>query len=155
MLRALLFVFVVSLSSLAGAQTPSAIPALSARVIDQTATLSTDQRARLEAKLANFERQKGAQIAVLMVASVKPEGVTEYALRVVESWKLGRKGVDDGALLLVAKDDRKLRIEVGYGLEGALNDPTAKRIISETISPARVSRRSMRWNNWPERESAW
>ena len=117
------------------AQSAQPIPALTARVTDLTATLSSDQRVRLEEKLAAFERQKGSQIAVLIVPSVKPETVTEYALRVVESWKLGRKGVDDGAVLLVAKEDKKLRIEVGYGLEGALNDATAKRIISETISP--------------------
>lgn len=120
---------------LAGAQTLLPIPPLAARVTDLTATLSADQRARLEEKIAAFEQQKGSQIAVLIVPSVMPETVTEYALRVVESWKLGRKGIDDGVLLLVAKDDRKLRIEVGYGLEGALNDATAKRIISETISP--------------------
>jgi uncharacterized protein len=113
----------------------STIPALRARVTDLTDTLSAEQRGRLEARLADFERQKGSQIAVLMVATVKPETVAEYALRVVEAWKLGRKGVDDGALLLVAKQDRQLRIEVGYGLEGALNDATAKRIISETITP--------------------
>jgi uncharacterized protein len=119
----------------AGAAGGQAIPALSTRVTDLTATLSADQRGRLEAKLAGFERQKGAQIAVLMVATVKPETIAEYGLRVVESWKLGRRGVDDGALLLVAKDDRQLRIEVGYGLEGALNDATARRIVSETIAP--------------------
>lgn len=135
LLRALTALCFLCLSSLAGAQAPSAIPALSARVIDQTATLSADQRARLDAKLAGLERQKGAQIAVLIVASVGPETIEQYALRVVEAWKVGRKGVDDGALLLVAKNDRKLRIEVGYGLEGALNDATAKRIVSETISP--------------------
>jgi len=127
--------FLLFVAVLAGAQAVLPIPPLAARVTDLTATLSTDQRARLEEKIAAFERQKGSQIAVLIVPSVLPETVTEYALRVVESWKLGRKGVDDGALLLVAKDDRKLRIEVGYGLEGALNDATAKRIISETISP--------------------
>jgi uncharacterized protein len=132
MLRALIVIFALCFSSLAGAQ---AVPALAARVTDQTATLSGDQRARLEAKLADFERRKGAQIAVLIVASVSPETIEQYALRVVESWKLGRKSVDDGALLLVAKNDRKLRIEVGYGLEGALNDATSKRIISETIAP--------------------
>ncbi len=117
------------------AQTLQPIPALSSRVTDLTATLSADQRSRLEEKLDAFERQKGAQVAVLIVPTVKPETIPEYALRVVESWKLGRKGVDDGVLLLIAKEDRKLRIEVGYGLEGALNDATAKRIISETISP--------------------
>lgn len=123
------------LAGLAGAQALQTVPPLSARVVDQTATLSADQRARIEAKLADFERRKGSQIAVLIVATVSPETVEQYALRVAESWKLGRKGVDDGALLLVAKNERKLRIEVGYGLEGALNDATAKRIISETIAP--------------------
>lgn len=127
--------FLLFMAVLACAQALLPIPPLAARVTDLTATLTADQRARLEEKIAAFERQKGSQIAVLIVPSVMPETVTEYALRVVESWKLGRKGVDDGALLLVAKDDRKLRIEVGYGLEGALNDATAKRIISETISP--------------------
>ncbi|MBK7356072.1 TPM domain-containing protein [Propionivibrio sp.] len=120
---------------LAAAQDLQAIPALSARVTDLTATLTADQRSRLDEKLAVFERQKGAQIAVLIVPTVKPETIPEYALRVVESWKLGRKGVDDGVLLLIAKEDRKLRIEVGYGLEGVLNDATAKRIVSETIGP--------------------
>ena len=93
---------------LAAAQDLQAIPALSARVTDLTATLTADQRSRLDEKLAVFERQKGAQIAVLIVPTVKPETIPEYALRVVESWKLGRKGVDDGVLLLIAKEaDRK------------------------------------------------
>jgi len=111
------------------------VPALSSRVTDLSGTLTAEQRGQLEAKLAAFERAKGAQIALLLVPTVKPEAIEQYALRVVEAWKLGRKGVDDGALLLVAKQDKKLRIEVGYGLEGALNDATAKRIISETIGP--------------------
>lgn len=127
--------FLLFVAGWVAAQTQQPIPALSSRVTDLTATLSADQRGRLEEKLAAFERQKGAQIAVLIVPTVKPETIPEYALRVVESWKLGRKGVDDGVLLLIAKEDRKLRIEVGYGLEGALNDATAKRIISETIGP--------------------
>ena len=135
MLRLLIVVFSLCFTNLAGAQALATVPPLAARVVDRTATLSADQRARLETKLAAFEGQKGAQIAVLIVASVAPETVEQYALRVVESWKLGRKGVDDGALLLVAKQDRKLRIEVGYGLEGALNDATAKRIVSEAIAP--------------------
>ena len=129
-----LLVFLCFLSP-AGAQALLPVPPLTARVIDQTATLSPEQRGRLEAKLAAFEAQKGAQIALLLVASVQPEAIEQYALRVVEAWKLGRKGIDDGALLLIAKDDKKLRIEVGYGLEGVLNDATAKRIISETITP--------------------
>ena len=135
MLRALIVAVALCLTNLAGAQALQPVPALSARVVDQTATLSADQRQRLASKLAAFEAGKGAQIAVLIVASVAPETIEQYALRVVESWQLGRKSVDDGALLLVAKQDRKLRIEVGYGLEGALNDATAKRIISETIAP--------------------
>ena len=82
-------------------------------------------RRRLEAKLAAFEARKGSQIAVLMVPTTRPETIEQYAIRVAEQWKLGRKGVDDGALLLVAKDDRALRIEVGYGLEGVLPDAVA------------------------------
>ena len=135
MLRVLIVAAALCLANLAGAQSLQPVPPLSARVVDQTATLSADQRARLETKLSALEGQKGAQIAVLIVARVAPETIEQYALRVVESWKLGRKSVDDGALLLVAKQDRKLRIEVGYGLEGALNDATAKRIVSEAIAP--------------------
>jgi uncharacterized protein len=89
----------------------------------------------LENKLAAFESGKGSQIAVLIVPTTQPETIDQYGIRVVEARKLGRKGVDDGVLLLVAKDDRKLRIEVGYGLEGVLNDATAKRIESEIIGP--------------------
>ena len=119
----------------AGAQTLQGIPVLKQRVTDLTATLSPEQRGQLDAKLAAFEREKGAQIAVLIVPSTQPEAIEQYSIRVAEQWKLGRKGVDDGVLLLIAKQDKKLRIEVGYGLEGALNDATAKRIIAETITP--------------------
>lgn len=111
------------------------IPPLKARVTDSTGTLSAQNIARLEQKLAAFEQEKGVQVAVLMVPTVQPESIEEYAVRVFEQWKLGRKRVDDGVLLVIAKDDRKLRIEVGYGLEGALNDATAKRIISDDIVP--------------------
>lgn len=114
---------------------PVAVPPLTARVTDRTATLSTGQVAALEGKLQAFEAEKGSQLAVLIVPSTGEETIEQYSLRVVEQWKLGRKNVDDGALLIVAKDDRTLRIEVGYGLEGALNDATAKRIISEVIVP--------------------
>jgi uncharacterized protein len=113
-----------------------AIPPLTARVTDLTGTLDAAQRAALEGKLAALEQRKGAQVAVLLVPTTKPESVEQYALRVAEAWKLGRKGVDDGALLLIAKNDRQLRIEVGRGLEGALPDATAKRIIAEFIVPA-------------------
>lgn len=112
-----------------------AVPPLTGRVVDLTATLSADQVAALEQKLKAFEDRKGSQLAVLIVPTTQPETIEQYALRVVEQWKLGRKKVDDGALLLIAKNDRKLRVEVGYGLEGALNDATSKRIIDEIITP--------------------
>lgn len=112
-----------------------AVPALTARVTDLTATLSAEQQSALESRLQEYESQKGSQIAVLIVPSTQPETIEQYSIRVVEQWKLGRKGIDDGVLLLVAKDDRKLRIEVGYGLEGVLPDAIAKRIIAEDISP--------------------
>lgn len=119
----------------ATAQDLAAIPPLKARVTDLTGTLSAEQRSALEQTLAEFEVRKGAQIGVLLVASTAPEPIEQYALRVEEAWKLGRKGVDDGALLVVAKDDRKVRIEVGYGLEGVLPDAIAKRVIEEDITP--------------------
>ncbi len=111
------------------------VPPLTARVIDQTATLSAGQQATLERTLRAFETRKGSQIAVLLVPTTAPETIEQYSLRVVERWKLGRPKVDDGALLIIAKTDRTLRIEVGYGLEGALNDATSKRIVSEVITP--------------------
>ncbi|HUL40897.1 MAG TPA: YgcG family protein [Burkholderiales bacterium] len=112
-----------------------AVPPLSARVTDLTDTLNGDQRARLEQELQNFEARKGSQLAVLIVPTTQPETIEQYGIRVADSWKLGRKGIDDGALLLIAKGDRRLRIEVGYGLEGPLNDATAKRIVSDVITP--------------------
>ncbi len=111
------------------------VPDLRARVTDQTATLDDAQRAALEARLQAFEAEKGSQIAILLVDSTQPEAIEQYAMRVAEAWKLGRKGVDDGILLLVAKADRTVRIEVGYGLEGAVTDALAKRIIEEAIVP--------------------
>ena len=111
------------------------VPPLRARVTDLTATLSAEQAAQLERKLAEFEARKGSQIAVLIVPTTRPEAIEQYSIRVAEAWKLGRKGVDDGALLLVAKDDRELRIEVGYGLEGALSDLVSNRIVEDIIVP--------------------
>ena len=111
------------------------VPPLKARVTDLTGSLTGEQLAGLEARLTAFERQKGSQLAVLIVPTTQPEDIEQYSIRVVEQWKLGLKGVDDGALLLVAKNDRKMRIEVGYGLEGALNDATCKRIVAEIIAP--------------------
>jgi uncharacterized protein len=112
-----------------------AVPPLTARVMDLTGTLSGGAVNRIETSLANFEAKKGSQIAVLMVPTTQPEEIEQYGIRVAEQWKLGRKGVDDGAILLIAKDDRRARIEVGYGLEGALPDAIAKRIIDETVTP--------------------
>ncbi len=112
-----------------------AVPDLRARVTDLSGALKPQETTALERKLAAFEADKGSQIAVLIVPTTQPEEIEQYAIRVAEKWKLGRKGVDDGAILLIAKDDRRLRIEVGYGLEGALPDAVAKRIVTETIRP--------------------
>lgn len=119
----------------ASAQALQAIPPLTARVTDLTGTLSAAQQQSLETKLAAFEAHKGAQLAVLIVPTTQPEAIEQYSIRVVERWKLGRRKVDDGALLIIAKNDRQLRIEVGYGLEGVLTDATSNRIIDEIILP--------------------
>jgi uncharacterized protein len=112
-----------------------AVPPLTARVTDLTGTLSGGAVARIETKLADFEAKKGSQIAVLIVPTTQPEEIEQFSIRVEDAWKLGRKKVDDGVYLIVAKNDRRVRIEVGYGLEGALPDAIASRIISETITP--------------------
>jgi uncharacterized protein len=112
-----------------------AVPALHARVTDLTGTLDANQRGALEAKLRAFEERKGAQVAVLVVPTTEPEDIAGFGIRVAEAWKLGRKGIDDGAILIVAKNDRRMRIEVGYGLEGVLTDAMSRRIIDETIAP--------------------
>jgi uncharacterized protein len=119
----------------ARAQDLQPVPALAARVTDLAGTLTADQRARLEQKLAAFEARKGAQLAVLIVPTTKPEEIEQYSIRVVEQWKLGRAKADDGALLLVARSDRRLRIEVGHGLEGVLTDAQSRRIIDEIVAP--------------------
>lgn len=112
-----------------------AIPSLQARVTDNAGVLSANERTTLEATLKDFEDATGAQLAVLTVATTQPETIEQYAIRVVDQWQLGRKGVDDGALLLVAMEDRSVRIEVGRGLEGVLTDLTSRRIIDEAIIP--------------------
>ncbi len=117
------------------AQAEVEVPKLTQRVTDLTGTLDAGQRQALENKLAAFEAQKGSQIAVLMLPTTQPETIEQYGIRVADAWKLGRKGIDDGALLLIAKNDHRLRIEVGYGLEGVLNDATSKRIVSDVITP--------------------
>jgi len=112
-----------------------AVPPLTARVTDLTGTLSGEAVNHLETQLAALEQKKGSQIAVLIVPTTEPEEIEQYGIRVADQWKLGRKGVDDGAILLVAKNDRRVRIEVGRGLEGAIPDVIANRIITETITP--------------------
>ncbi|WP_298882156.1 YgcG family protein [uncultured Bradyrhizobium sp.] len=126
---ALLFVFAFP----AAADVP--VPQLTGRVVDRTGTLSSSDIAALSQKLSDFEARKGSQIAVLIVPTTDPETIEQFSIRVAEAWKIGRKKVDDGAILVVAKNDRHLRIEVGYGLEGALTDVTSRRIIDEAITP--------------------
>ncbi len=111
------------------------VPKISRPVTDFTATLSPAQLEELEAKLFAFEAKKGSQIAVLMVTTTQPKDIAEYAIEVADLAQTGRKGIDDGVILIVAKDDRTLRLEVGYGLEGVIPDAVAKRLIAETISP--------------------
>jgi uncharacterized protein len=112
-----------------------ALPAV-ARVVDETGTLSPAQQAALAGKLAALEERKGSQVAVVIVPTTEPETIEEFSIRLGEAWKLGRKGVDDGAILVVALSDRRMRIEVGYGLEGALPDAVSKRIIAEVLAPS-------------------
>lgn len=112
-----------------------AVPPLSGRVVDQTGTLAAADIASLTQTLKDLETRKGSQIAVLIVPTTDGEAIEQFSLRVAEAWKIGRKKIDDGALLVIAKNDRRLRIEVGYGLEGALTDVTTKRIIDEDITP--------------------
>ncbi|CAN7196002.1 MULTISPECIES: TPM domain-containing protein [unclassified Variovorax] len=134
--RALTALFLVAVA-LAGAQAQDLlpVPALSARVIDQTGTLDASQRQALEAKLQAFEQQKGSQIVMLMVATTAPEDIASYANRVGNAWKIGRKEVGDGILVIVAKNDRKMRIEVAKTLEGAVPDIAAARIIDHAMKP--------------------
>ena len=112
------------------------VPPLEGRVIDRTQTLDGPQRQAMEQHLANVERELGTQIVVLLVDSTLPEDIAAYAQRVGDQWKIGRRDVGDGLLIVVAKNDRRIRIEVAKALEGAVPDLAARQIISETISPA-------------------
>jgi uncharacterized protein len=111
------------------------VPALTSAVTDQTGTLSASERQALESKLRDWEARTTNQLAVLIVPTTAPEPIEQYTLRVAEAWKIGQKGKDNGAILLVAKNDKRIRIEVGYGLEGVLTDITSRRIIAENIAP--------------------
>jgi len=136
--KALLATLLVGLAAIwfvVAAAADVAVPQLTGRVVDQTGTLSSSDIAGLTQKLKDLETRKGSQVAVLIVPTTQPEAIEQFSIRVAEAWKIGRKKVDDGALLVIAKNDRKLRIEVGYGLEGSLTDVTARRIIDEVITP--------------------
>lgn len=139
-LRRLLALFILCVSHMWGsptfAQSTLPVPALSARVIDQTGILTTGEQQQLEGQLANTERQLGAQIVVLLVPTTAPEDIAAYAWRVADQWKIGRRDVGDGVLLVVALQDRRIRIEVARALEGAIPDLLAKRIIDEQLMPA-------------------
>ena len=133
MLKFLSFVFLLCLSFIT--QADVAVPNLTQRITDLTNTLSAEQLSHIEETLTSLEKTEGSQLAVLIVPTSKPESIEAFSLRVVEKWKLGRKGTDDGVLLLIAKNDRKIRIEVGCGLEGAITDLSVGRIIKEYITP--------------------
>jgi uncharacterized protein len=129
----LFFLLFIFLGAFALAQAP--VPELSSPVTDLTNTLTPPQVQALDQKLRAFEQRKGSQIALLLVPTTQPEEIEQFSIRVVEAWKIGRRGVDDGVLLLVAKDDRAVRIEVAYGLEGALPDVIADRIVEQVVVP--------------------
>jgi uncharacterized protein len=129
------FVFALLLFWASAAIAEVAVPPLMGRVVDQTGTLTSGYIETLNQRIRSFEQRKGSQIAVLLVPTTQPETIEQYSIRAAEAWKIGRRKIDDGALLVIAKNDHKLRIEVGYGLEGALTDVTSRRIIDEVIVP--------------------
>jgi uncharacterized protein len=134
MLR-LVWVCLLGWAVVAWGQALQPVPPLTGRVVDTAAWLTPDQRSALEERLARIEAQRGSQIAILTVPSTLPEPIEAYSIRVVDAWKLGRKGIDDGALILLARNDRTVRIEVGRGLEGVIPDAIAKRIVEEQMIP--------------------
>lgn len=138
-LLALLVLVVTGASARAADTGFVAVPAKAARVTDQAGMLTAQQRAALEGVLANYERKSGSQIAVLLLPSTAPEAIEQYSIRVADAWKLGRRGVDDGVLLVVAKDNpsalRRLRIEAGRGVQGTLTDAQSKRVLQDVIAP--------------------
>ncbi|MES2077007.1 MAG: TPM domain-containing protein [Pseudomonadota bacterium] len=138
-LRALLWLLWLAVALPAPAQQLPAVPPLAAHLTDQAGMLDARQHAALEAVLADYEAKTGSQIAVLLVKSTAPEAIEQYSIRVADAWKVGRKGVDDGVLLLVAKDNppalRRLRIEAGRGVQGVLTDAQSKRVLQDVIAP--------------------
>ena len=135
--RSLLVALLLGWAFAAVAEVP--VPPLTGRVVDLTGTLTSSEISSLTRKLEDFETRKGSQIAVLMVPTTQPETIEQFSIRVADAWKVGRKKIDDGAILIIAKNDRRLRIEVGYGLEGSLTDATTRRIIDEDITPKFVN----------------
>lgn len=133
--RALLALALWLLAAAALAQPLAQIPAMSSPVVDRTGTLGQADLARLQARALDLQRRKGSQLQVLMIPSTQPESIEQYAVRAFDQFQLGRQGVSDGLLLVVAKDDRRARIEVGYGLEGAITDAQSGRIIQEYLAP--------------------
>jgi uncharacterized protein len=134
-LCALLLAGLLAGASCAFAQTLALIPPLTSPVVDITGTLNAGEIAQLEQQALALQQRKGSQLQILIVPTTQPEAIEQYAQRVFDEWKLGRKSVDDGVLLLVAKDDREVRIQPGYGLEGAIPDIAAGRIVQEYLVP--------------------
>ncbi|MEO5559260.1 MAG: TPM domain-containing protein [Dokdonella sp.] len=126
---------VIAVAAISAEGDPQAIPALTAHVTDLTGTLDATQKLTLEDQLTTLEKSKGSQVGVLMLPTTNPEDIATYGIRVADAWKLGRKGTDDGVIVIVAKDDHRVRIEVGRGLEGAIPDAAAARVIREYITP--------------------
>lgn len=124
---------------IASAQHFVPVPPLAARVTDMAGMLNAGQKATLENVLKEYEDRTGSQIAILLINKTEPEAIEQYGIRVFDAWKLGRKGIDDGVLLLVAKDNppalRRLRIEAGRGVQGVLTDAQSKRILQDVIAP--------------------
>src|SRR5436190_7163471 len=114
---------------------PVPVPKLTAHVVDLTGTLTADERGRLDSKLADFEARKGSQVVVLLVPSIGTEVIEDFSTRVTDAWQLGRKGVDDGVLFVIAKQERKMRIQTGRGVQGSLTDILAKRIVADVVAP--------------------
>ncbi len=132
---ALLAAALAALAALGATPDEIPVPKLAAHVVDQTGTLTASEREGLDAKLRAFEQQRGSQVAVLLVPSIGNESIEEFSTRVTDAWQLGRKGVDDGVLFVVAKEQRKMRIQTGRGVQGTLTDALSKRIIAEIVAP--------------------
>jgi uncharacterized protein len=132
LLLCLVFACTIGVATAADLQ---AVPQLTGPVVDQAGMLQPAQAMQLDQRLRQFSQAHGSQIAVLIVQTTQPESIEQYSIRVFDAWKLGRKDANDGILILVAAQDRKLRIDAGYGLEGAIPDAVAKRIVMEVIAP--------------------